>query len=134
MFRFHQFGTLFVKDMFESVIFTSRHEEELSRFTHLHADPCTPDFESPGAKAMKNLKLTVCAAVLVTAVSATTFAKTGTISTTKAGTISTTKTGTISTTRTGTISTTRTGTISTTGISVDRFALVELLLAALRIW
>lgn len=75
---------------------------------------------------MKNLKSTVCAALLVTIMSATTFAKTGTISTTK--------TGTISTTRTGTISTTRTGTISTTQVTVDRFSLVQLLLVVLRPW
>lgn len=92
---------------------------------------------------MKNLKTIVCAAMLAMAVSATTFAKTGTISTTKAGTISTTKIGTISTTgsgpnRTGTISTTRTGTISTTSIDaingIDRFSLIQLLVSALRVW
>lgn len=88
---------------------------------------------------MKNIKSILYTALLVMAVSATAFGKTGTISTTKAGTISTTRTGTISTTvngstRTGTISTTRTGTISTTRIAVDRFSLIELLLAALRAW
>jgi len=91
---------------------------------------------------MKNVKAIVCAAILIMAVSVSTFAKTGTISTTKAGTISTTKTGTISTTRAGTISTTRTGTISTTRIGsisttragVDVFSFVELLSAALQLW
>ena len=89
---------------------------------------------------MKNVKVIVGVALLVTAISGTTFGKTGTISTTKAGTISTTRTGTISTTatgtsRTGTISTTRTGTISLPiAFSVDRFSLIELLLTALRPW
>ena len=88
---------------------------------------------------MKNVKSIVLAAVLVTGISATTWGKTGTISTTKTGTISTTRTGTISTTASGTshgtISMTRTGTISSTRIAVsDRFSLVELLLAALRPW
>ena len=87
---------------------------------------------------MKNLKPVVCAALLMTALSTTTFAKIGTISTTKAGTISTTRTGTISTTangtqRPGTISTTQTDT-SSTGFGVDRFSLVELLYSALRLW
>lgn len=83
---------------------------------------------------MKNVKAIVCAAILIMAVSVSTFAKTGTISATKAGTISTTKTGTISTTRTGIISTTRIGTISTTRVGVDTLSFVELMLAALQIW
>lgn len=90
---------------------------------------------------MNNVKSIIWAALLGTALSATTLGKTGTISTTKTGTISTTRTGTISTTasgtaRTGTISTTGTGTISTTRIggSVDQFSLLELLLASLRVW
>ena len=88
---------------------------------------------------MKNVKSVVCAALLVMALFATTFAKTGTISATKAGTISATRTGTISatgsgTSRTGTISATRTGTISATQFRVDRFSLIELLLASLLAW
>lgn len=88
---------------------------------------------------MKNLKPVVCAAILVTALSAPTLAKTGTISATKAGTISATRTGTISATgsgtpKTGTISATRTGTISATQFSLDRFSWIELLYAALRAW
>jgi len=83
---------------------------------------------------MKNAKSIVWAAVVITALSTTTLAKAGTISTTtRTGTISTTKTGTISTTRTGTISTTRTGTISTTRTGLDRFSFVELLLTTLGI-
>ena len=95
---------------------------------------------------MKNFKSIACAAVLVMTLSATGFAKGGTISTTKTGTISTTTTGTISTTasgssstgRIGTISTTRTGTISTTRASLivggDRALFVELLLSAFGLW
>jgi len=88
---------------------------------------------------MKNLKAVVCAALLVTALFTTTFAKTGTISATKAGTISATRTGTISATgsgtpRQGTISATRTGTISATRFGVNQFLLIELVLASLRLW
>ena len=88
---------------------------------------------------MKNLKTAVCAAVLVVALFPATFAKTGTISATKAGTISATRTGTISatgsgTSRTGTISATQTGTISATRFGVDQISLIELLIAALRVW
>lgn len=68
---------------------------------------------SPGVK-MKNLKPTLCAAVLVLAISSMAFAKAGTISTTRAGTISTTRAGTISTTATGTVPNDRSGTIATT--------------------
>ena len=67
---------------------------------------------------MKKIQPIVFAGVLVLVLSASTFAKPGTISTTKTGTISTTTTGTISTTRTGTISTTVAGTISTTRTGV----------------
>jgi len=89
------------------------------------------------------IKSAIYVSLLILALSGTTFAKTGTISTTKAGTISTTKTGTISTTatgpnRSGTISTTRFGTISTTRIDAlagsDRLSLIQLLIAALRVW
>jgi len=87
---------------------------------------------------MKHIKAVVCASLLITALFATTFAKTGTISATKAGTISATRTGTISATgnltRTGTISATRTGSISATRLGVDQFLLFELLLASLRLW
>jgi hypothetical protein len=93
---------------------------------------------------MKNLKAVVCAALLVTSLSATTFAKTGTISTTKSGTISTTRTGTISTTSTGsitplgTISTTRTGTISTTRVNfstgMSGFQLLDFLFTFINVW
>jgi hypothetical protein len=88
---------------------------------------------------VKNLKLVVCAALLVTALFETTHAKTGTISATKAGTISATRIGTNTATgsgtaRIGTISATRTGTISASRFGDDRFLLIELLLAALRTW
>ena len=88
---------------------------------------------------MKNLKTVVCAALLVTVLSITTFAKTGTISATKAGTISATRTGTISatgtgTSKTGTISATRTGTISATRYGFDRISWIELVFAALQAW
>src|SRR5437762_8180278 len=79
--------------------------------------PCTPDVSATRSKIMKTFRYIVCAATLALTVSATTLAKTGTISTTRTGTISTTASGTISTTRTGTISTTRTGIISTTAIA-----------------
>ena len=61
---------------------------------------------------MKNAKSVSCAAMLVLALSAPTFAKSGTISGTKSGTISGTRAGTISGTRSGTISGTRTSTVS----------------------
>lgn len=89
------------------------------------------------------LKSVIYVSLLTLALSGTTVGKTGTISTTKAGTISTTRTGTISTTgsgpsRSGTISTTRIGTISTTRIEglagTDRLSLIQLLMAALRVW
>ncbi len=95
---------------------------------------------------MKKLQPTVCAGILVLALSGAALAKPGTISTTKAGTISTTKTGTISTTRTGIISTTAVGTISTTRaglpstmntnsmVGSDRFSFVELLLSFFGQW
>jgi len=88
---------------------------------------------------MKSAKYSICTLMLILAVSGSTFAKTGTISTTRTGTISTTRTGTISTTvtgvtRTGTISTTRTGTIATTRIdviaAVDRSSLLDVLFTA----
>ena len=89
---------------------------------------------------MKNLKSGICAALLVTALSSTTFAKTGLISTTKTGLISTTKTGLISTTKTGLISTTgsRSGLISTTGVNsstgMSRFELLDLLVTFISLW
>jgi len=103
------------------------------------ADPQYPDFEITGAKSMKNLKSIICAALLVTALSVSTFAttKSGQISTTRTGQISTTKTGQISTTKTGQISTTRTGQISTTGaglISVNGFQLLDLLVTFINVW
>jgi hypothetical protein len=89
---------------------------------------------------MKNLKCTLCAALLVFAISNLAFAKGGTISTTKSGTISTTRTGTISTT--GTIPTTRTGIIPTTRTAVptgrlrliDRFELLDVFITVLQAW
>lgn len=86
---------------------------------------------------MKNLKSAVCAVLLVTALSATTFAKTGVISTTKAGVISTTKTGVISTTsnRSGVISTTRGGLIPTNRVQdMNGFQLLDLLFTFINIW
>jgi len=89
---------------------------------------------------MKNFKSAICAVLLVTALSATTFAKTGVISTTKAGVISTTKTGVISTTgsRSGVISTTRIGVISTTRVNpstdMNGFQLLDLLVTFINIW
>ena len=96
---------------------------------------------------MNKLQPIVYTALLVLALSSSTLAKPGTISTTKVGTISTTKTGTISTTRTGIISTTAVGTISTTRTGVSsvttntnsmtssgRFPLVELLLSVFGQW
>jgi len=92
---------------------------------------------------MKNFQPIVSAGILVLALSASAFAKPGTISTTKTGTISTTSVGTISTTRTGTISTTAAGTISTTRSGVistpnpsssivsERYSFVELLFSIL---
>jgi len=127
---------LFVKAKCESV--EGRPEVRLSG--EFEADPNTPDFESPGAKTMKNLKSAICAVLLGTALSATTFAKPGVISTTKAGVISTTKTGVISTTgnRSGVISTTRTGVISTTRVNsstdVNGFQLLDLLVTFINIW
>lgn len=92
---------------------------------------------------MKTLTSFTCTIMLILAISATSFAKSGVISTTRTGTISTTKTGVISTTRTGTISTT--GVIPTTSTStatathpelvkLDRFAFVELLWSVFGIW
>jgi predicted Zn-dependent protease len=95
---------------------------------------------------MKNFQPIVCAGILVVAMSAPAFAKTGIISTTKTGIISTTRTGIISTTRAGTSSTDRAGIISTTRTGLtstnridsmpnsDRFSLVELLLTVFGPW
>jgi hypothetical protein len=89
---------------------------------------------------MKSLKYTLCAALLVLAMSSAAFANGGTISTTKSGTISTTRTGTISTT--GTIPTTRTGIIPTTRTAVpasrlrliDRLGLLDVFITVLQVW
>lgn len=90
---------------------------------------------------MKKLQPIICAGILVAAMSAPAFAKSGIISTTKTGIISTTKTGIISTTKTGIISTTKMETSSTTRItskdstsSWDRYPLVNLLFTAFGLW
>ena len=95
---------------------------------------------------MKNIQSLVCTGILVIAMSASAFGKSGIISTTKTGIIPTTSTGTISTTRTGTISTTTVGTIPTTrtGIistsssttvdSFGRFSLIDLLFSLFSPW
>ena len=89
---------------------------------------------------MKKLTSISCSLMLVAAISATAFGKSGIIVTTKSGTIVTTKTGTIVTTRTGTIatndttSTGRTSALSTSTMNTNRFSLVELFWTVFGSW